>query len=91
MRVMLCLMAVVSLAACSKADQPQVNQAGADLKAAGAETVDAAKKLTNAAATDVKAAGAVAADKTGAALQSAGAAVKNATDKTTSNNAATSN
>jgi hypothetical protein len=91
MRAMLCLMAAISLAACSKADRPQVNQANADLKAAGAETLDAANKLTNAAAKDVKAAGAIAADKTGAALQSAGAAVKNATGNTASNNAASGN
>ena len=68
MRTILCLIAVLSLAACSKADR--------------SETVDAAKALTNAAATDVKTAGAVAADKTGAALQSAGAAVKHTGDKT---------
>ena len=81
MRTLLCLAAALSLIACSKADQPQVNQANADLKAAGAATVDAAKSLTNAAAADVKTAGAVAADKTGDALQSAGEAVKKSGDK----------
>ena len=87
MRAILCLAAALTVAACSKADQPQVNQANADLKAAGAETVDAAKTLANAAAADVKTAGAVAAEKTGAALQSAGAAVRNAADKPASNDA----
>ena len=91
MRTILCLIAVLSLAACSKADQPQVNQANADLKAAGSETVDAAKALTNAAATDVKTAGAVAADKTGEALQSAGAAVKKTGDKAASDDGKTGN
>jgi hypothetical protein len=72
--------AALALAACSKADQPQVNDAKADLNAAGTSTTAAAKDLASAAANDVKTAGAVAADQTGKALQSAGAKVKAAGD-----------
>jgi hypothetical protein len=54
----LTLMAVLALAACSKADDPKVSQAKADLNAAAAETGDAANSLASAAASDVKTAGA---------------------------------
>jgi len=72
------LLALIALAACSKADQPKVSQAGADLNAAAKETTDAANSLASAAASDVKTAGAKAADQTGEALQTAGAKVKQA-------------
>jgi hypothetical protein len=72
----LTLMAVLALAACSKADNSKVSQAGADLKAAGTETTDAAKNLASAASHDLKSAG----DQTGKALKNAGAKVKQTSD-----------
>ena len=77
------LAVLLALGACSPAAEPQVNQANADLKAAGESTQaaaqhlgDAAKQDTRSAAESAKAAADRAQTATGSAIEKAGADMK---------------
>ena len=76
MRLVLALCAVFALAACSKDDNPKVDQAGADLSDAAQSTGSAVNNLAGAAADSAKSGAAKAETATGTAMEKAGASVK---------------
>ncbi len=76
MRLALSLIAAIALTACSPAATPKVDQAGADLKAAGQAGDAAVENLAGAAVVDAKTGAARAATATGTAMERAGSDLK---------------